>query len=115
MVGGHVMTASSRLLAGFGLGAPLLLLSPLPYSVQLLLSVTLLAVAPGLAMARALGTTDPLLASLVTVTGSLAATIAASTILLYLELWSGAAVSFFVGLFVAALELRRGRVRHAAA
>jgi len=109
------MTASSRLLMGFGLGAPLMLLSPLPYSVQLLLSVALLGVAPGLSMARALGTADPILATLVTVTGSMAATIAASTTLLYLHAWSGAAVSFLMGLLVAALELARERGRHGTA
>lgn len=104
------MTPASRLLVGFGLAAPLLLVSPLPYSVDLLVSLGLLGVAPGLAMARALGTGDVLLTVLVTVTGSMAATIAVSTALIYLEVWSGVAVSIFVGLVVVGLELRTGRV-----
>lgn len=109
------MTPASRLLVGFGLGAPLLLLAPLPFSVQLLVSVLLLCVAPGLAMARLLGTGDVLLTALVTAVGSLSATIAAATALLYLQVWSGSAVSFAMGLLVAGLELGRGRVRHGAA
>lgn len=109
------MTPGSRVLVGFGLGAPLLLLAPLPFSVQLLVSVLLLGVAPGLAMARLLDSGDVLLTVLVTVVGSLCATIAAATALLYLQVWSGLAVSFLMGLLVAGLELGSGRGRHEAA
>jgi hypothetical protein len=100
-----------RLLAGFVVIAPLLLVLPLPTTITAVVALGLLGVAPGLAMVRLLAPHDPVLAAVTTVVCSLATTVAVSTLLLYVHLWSGPAVALGVGLVTAALVLLPGR-RH---
>ncbi|MGN6574465.1 MAG: hypothetical protein ACTHKG_02145 [Nocardioides sp.] len=107
------MNIRSGVLIGAALGAPLLLRAPLPASIAVVVAVVLLCVLPGAALARALAPDDPLFAVLVTVTGSLAVTIAVSTVLLYLGVWSGPAAAACVGLVTVVLVLwgEGGRTR----
>jgi hypothetical protein len=106
------VTPAARLITAYGLGAPLLLLLPLPRAIDLVVGLALLGVVPGLSLVRRLGTEDPLLVALMAVLGSITVTIAVSTALIYLELWSSFAVTFVVGLVPAALELSTGREAH---
>ena len=103
------MTEPVRLFAGFAVVAPMLLVLPLPSPVTAVLALGLLGLAPGLAMVRLLAPGDPVLAAVTTVVCSLATTVAVSTLLLYVHLWSGPAVALGVGLVTAALVLVPGR------
>ena len=105
------MSATSRLLLVVALLAPGLLVLPLPGALALAVAVVLLAVLPGAAVSRALDPEDPVLAVLVTVAGSLAITIAVSTLLLYLRVWSGPAAAAGVGLVTVAVVLGSERRR----
>lgn len=107
------MSTTSRILVGAALAAPLLLLMPLPAVISGGVALALLGVLPGAALSRALAPDDPVLAVLVTVAGSVAVTIAVSTVLLYLRVWSGPAAAVGVGLITAAIVLgcERGRAR----
>lgn len=100
-----------RLLAGFAITVPLLLVLPLPAPLAIVLALGLLGVAPGLAMVRLLNPRDAVLAGVATIMCSLSTTVAVSTLLLYLHIWSGPAVALGVGLVTAAVVLVPGR-RH---
>jgi hypothetical protein len=102
------MRAPSWLVVVGGLVLPALVLLPLPEGVTLAAAAVLLGVLPGLALARAARLGDVLLAVLVTLLGSMAVTIAASSALLYLEVWSGAALCLLVAGCTVALEIRWG-------
>lgn len=102
------MRAPSSLVVVGGLVLPALVLLPLPEGVTVAAAVVLLGVLPGLALARAARLGDVLLAVLVTLLGSMAVTIAASSALLYLEVWSGAALCLLVAACTVALEIRWG-------
>lgn len=107
------MNTASRALVGSAVVAPALLVLPLPGPVAVIVAVALLGVLPGAALARALGSGDPVLSVLLTVAGSVAVTIAVSTVLLYLRVWSGPAAGAGVGLVtvIFVLVAERGRLR----
>jgi len=90
------MSTGSRVLLGAALAGPLLLRAPLPETVGTVIAIALLGILPGAALSHALGPQDPVFAVLITVAGSLAVTIAVSTVLLYLELWSATAAALGV-------------------
>jgi hypothetical protein len=100
-----------RALVVAAIAVPLLLALPLPAPVAVVLTLGLLGVAPGLAMVRLLAPRDPVLATVATVVFSLSTTVAVSTLLLYLHLWSGPAVALGVGTVTAGVALVPGR-RH---
>lgn len=102
------MRVPSSLVTGSGLVLPVVVLLPAPDIVTFVAASLLLGVLPGLALARAADLGDMLLAVLVTLLGSMALTIAASSALLYLELWSAAALCLVVGLGAVGIEVRWG-------
>lgn len=102
------MRAPSWLVVVGGLLLPAFVLLPTPEGVTVAAASVLLGVLPGLAMARAARLGDVLLAVLVTLLGSMAVTIAASSALLYLEVWSGAALCLVVAACTVGVELRWG-------
>jgi hypothetical protein len=75
-------------------------------------ALVLLGVLPGAAIARAVGSGDPVLAVLVTVVGSTAVTIGVSTVLLYARWWSAPSAAAGVGLVTAIIVVWDEGGRH---
>lgn len=106
------MNTRSWILLGAALGAPSLLLLPLPAVLAGVVGLVLLGVLPGAAIARAIASDDPVLAVLVTVVGSMAVTIGVSTILFYARWWSAPSAAAGVGLVTAIIVVCDQGGRH---